>query len=162
MSAATYLIFSVAGTRCAIPATEVLHICGVVGLEPIDDAEPPLLGLCYYSGRVVVGIDLAMSLGAGPGLYGVDARMCILGGSEFLYGIPVDAVEDLYVIDIDQCRKLARPSEFIGVPSVHEVFLFAERAVCLLDCDHLLPASQREQLRNALTMPFTNRAEVPE
>jgi chemotaxis signal transduction protein len=155
MSEIAYLFFRVSGTRCAVPSAEVLHICAVVGFEPITimDAEPPLLGLCQYSGRTVVGIDLARSLGAGPGLFDADARMCILSGSEFLYAIPVDVVEDLYLVDIDQCNKLSRPSEFIGVPSVREVFQYEDRAVCLVDCDHLLSSAQREQLRYTLALP---------
>jgi chemotaxis signal transduction protein len=160
MNPSAHLIFSIAGTRCALPASDVLHICGVVALERIEGTQSPVLGICYYSGRAVIGIDLSVGLGADAGLFGSEARMIILNGSEFLYGIPVDRVENLFAIDVEECLRLGRPVEFIVAPCIQEVFLFDGKAVCLIETDHVLQASQREQLRNALAMPATLHEEA--
>lgn len=154
MSTVSYLVFSVAGTRCAIPATRILHICKLVGLERIEETQPPVIGLCYFTGRLVVGIDIAVPLRLGAHTYSADARMVILDGEDYLSGIPVDSVIDLFQIDINASKRLGHPSELFSTQSVRDIFLLGEETVCLLDPDRLLSTMERDQLLRALETPL--------
>lgn len=154
MSSADYLVFSVSGTRCAILASQVLHISPVVGMERIDEAKPPIIGICYYAGRAVIGLDLPALLRFKSSVYGPEARLVIVDGNEYLYGLNVDRIEDLYTIDIDQCRTMGRHSEFFRAPCIREVFLRGDQVICLLESESLVQPMHRELLRRSLERPI--------
>ena len=154
MSSADHLVFSVSGTRCAILASQVLHISPIVGMERIEESKPPIIGICYYAGRAVIGLDLPVLLRSESVVHGPEARLVIVDGDEYLYGLHVDRIEDLYAIDVDQCRKMSRHSEFFRAPCIRDVFLRGDQVICLLESELLLQPMHREQLRRALEWPI--------
>ena len=88
------VVFRLAGERCAIESSSILHIFPLVDIARLPGALPPLFGVTVWRGDLLVVADLRAALGMSGAALNDLARVLVLDGST-RFGVLVDAVEDL-------------------------------------------------------------------
>jgi chemotaxis signal transduction protein len=100
---ATFVVFTAAGRRFALPTRRVVAVAEAPELTPLPAAgRPEVLGLVAHRGRAVALIDLGACLDRPPG-DAASARYCVVvADGERQAAIPVDAIEGLARVPADQ------------------------------------------------------------
>lgn len=76
----TYVVFTAAGRRFALPTSRVEAVAEIPGLNPLPAAgRPEVLGLVAHRGRPLPLVDLGRCLG-GPEDSGVSGPLCVVVG----------------------------------------------------------------------------------
>ncbi|MDH5786515.1 MAG: chemotaxis protein CheW [Chromatiales bacterium] len=149
-STGQYLTFILADEEYGVDILRVQEIKGWDDVTPIPNTPACVKGVINLRGAIVPIVDLRSRFKLDELEYGPTTVMIILkvraGSRERIMGVVVDAVSEVYNIDGEELQP---PPEFGGVINVEFIRGLAsveEKMIIVLDIDHLLDASEMQQL----------------
>lgn len=89
------LVVVLAGRRAALPAIEVNSVIELAEVTPVPRAAPHIVGLAALRSRPLTVIDCLISLGVVPDDDGAARRAVVIEHGGHLYGLLVDAADDI-------------------------------------------------------------------
>ena len=150
-----FLTFILAGEEYGVDILRVQEIKGWDDVTPIPNTPDYVKGVINLRGAIIPIVDLRQRFGLDELEYGPTTVMIILkvhsAERERIMGVVVDAVSEVYNID---GGELQPPPEFGGVIKTEFLRGLAsveEKMIIVLDIDHLLNASEMQQLSAVAT-----------
>ena len=101
---ALHVVFKVAGSEYAIPASEVLQMESFTGATPVPGAPPHVAGLVQVRGRVVPVVDARARFGLPPGERTLDTRVVVGQLGTRIVGLLVDSAREVLKLAPDQLQ----------------------------------------------------------
>ena len=89
------LIVVLAGRRAVLSAAQVNSVIELTAVTPVPRAAPHVAGLAALRSRPLTVIDCSVSLGVDPGAAGTARRAVVVEHDGHLYGLLVDAADDI-------------------------------------------------------------------
>ena len=93
-----YILFSVAGTTYALPASEVAHVEMVEQITPVPNAPPFVDGVVFSRGQVVPALNLRARFGFERVADDLRTRLLVVRRDGRMAGLLVDAAREFVVI----------------------------------------------------------------
>jgi purine-binding chemotaxis protein CheW len=128
-----HVVFKVAGTEYALPASDVLQMESFHGATPVPGSRPWVAGVIQVRGKIVPVVDLRMRFGLPPADRTVDTRVVIGTEGDRAVALVADAAREVLKIDEAQLKP---PPEIVSVEAAGMVKAMAQvgpRLVMLLD-----------------------------
>lgn len=128
------VLFRVAGQRYAIESRYVVEVARLQDLALLPGAEPPVIGVVGWRGRLLTVMDLRAMLGLAPTTLDTLGRLIVLGDQRPEFGITAESVEEITTI-ADRSVRVPERGIQINERYVRGVAL---DAVLVLDATELL------------------------
>jgi purine-binding chemotaxis protein CheW len=128
-----HVVFKVAGTEYAIPASEVLQMESFAGATPVPGAPAHVAGLVQVRGRVVPVVDARARFGLPPGERTLDSRVVVGQLGARTVGLLVDSAREVMKLGPDQLQP---PPPMVAEQAqgfVKAVAQVGQRLVMLID-----------------------------
>lgn len=103
-----YVVFKVADTEFAMPASEVVQMESFTGATAVPGAPPYVAGLVQVRGRVVPVVDVRARFGLPPGILGLDSRIIIGQRNERPVAMWVDSAREVLKLEASQIEAPPR------------------------------------------------------
>lgn len=104
MSERTFVQFRVGSTAYGLPVTQVVEIIRVVGLSPVPNPAPDLLGMVNLRGRIIPVFDLHRTLELGERPLSLRMYIVIADVEDEAVGIVVDDVLDVVAVPAEHFK----------------------------------------------------------
>jgi purine-binding chemotaxis protein CheW len=124
-----YVLFKVADSEYALPASDVLHMESFSGATRVPGAPAYVVGLVQIRRRVVPVVDLRIRFGSAPREPTLDSRVVVVQSGERAIGLLVDSAREVANIAADQFRP---PPELIAEQASGYVTQVAQTGARLL------------------------------
>jgi len=119
MSDQKFLVFSVAGTRLALPLLQAKEVLALPNITPVPKMPPAFRGLMNVRGTIHPVVDLRLRLGK-PGTNDDETAVILLGGPTPT-GAVVDSVDRVVTVGSDQINDGS--------------FLWENELICVFDAE---------------------------
>ena len=138
MSAANYILFTIAGTAYALPSEHVAHVEMIEQITRVPNAPAFVDGVVFSRGQVVPAINLRARFGFDRIPLDVSSRLLIVQRGARSVGLLVDACREFMTIPATAIHPPADALSGESVRYVSGVASVGDRLVVLLDLDRLL------------------------
>jgi purine-binding chemotaxis protein CheW len=138
------VIFRLADEFYALDIQTVQEIVRMQTITSIPGSDAWVEGITNLRGRVVPVIDMRKRCGVEAGEHTAETRIVVVGSSNGMVGLIVDAVSEVMRIPGEQVEP---PSAIVSVPEntyLRGVAKLEERLVSLLDLEGVLPNGEGE------------------
>jgi purine-binding chemotaxis protein CheW len=128
-----HVVFKVAGTEYALPASDVLQMDSYSGATRVPGSRPYVAGIVQIRGAVVPVVDLRMRFGLPPIERTLDSRVVVGRHGDRPVGLIVDSAREVLKLEAEQ---LQAPPEMVLREArglVKAVAQLGSRLVMLLD-----------------------------
>jgi purine-binding chemotaxis protein CheW len=105
------ITFTLAGERFAIETRAIVEVFRLASLTTLPGAEPPVLGLTMWRGRLLTVLDLRAALGLPTAALNDMAFVIVLDGARAALGVLADAVHDVTTLATSDVHPLADDAE---------------------------------------------------
>lgn len=133
MTAVLHVVFKVAGSEYALPASDVLQMETFTGATPVPGARPWVAGVMQVRGRIVPVVDVRARFGLPAVERTLDTRVVVALHGERAVALLVDAAREVIKLDEAQIKP---PPEIVAHEAqglVKGVAQVGARIVMLLD-----------------------------
>lgn len=148
-----YLTFILAGEEYGLDILRVQEIKGWDNVTKIPNAPHYIKGVMNLRGAIVPIIDLRSRFQLDALEYGLTTVVIVLkveaDDKQRIMGIVVDAVSDVYDIDVNNMRPPPDFGDKINVEFLKGLATVDEKMVIILDIDHLLTSNELHFLQSA-------------
>ena len=130
MTAAQWVVFSLAGHEYALPLGQVVEVIHIIAITPVAEAPAWLAGVINLRGQVLPVMDTRARLGLPPHELNLSARILVTAIGERWLGLIVDAATEV----------LTQPAEGVELPATPAGFAVirtGDRLITVLDLGRL-------------------------
>ncbi|HJU91225.1 MAG TPA: chemotaxis protein CheW [Gemmatimonadaceae bacterium] len=92
------VLFALAEQRYALESRYVVEVARLQDIALLPGAEPPVIGVVGWRGRLLTVMDLRAILGLSPSSLGGSSRLIVLGDARPEFGIVADTVEEMTTV----------------------------------------------------------------
>jgi len=128
-----HVVFKVAGTEYALPASDVLQMDSYAGATRVPGSLPYVAGIVQIRGAVVPVVDLRMRFGLPPIERTIDSRVVVGKHGDRPVGLIVDSAREVLKLEAEQVQA---PPEMVLREArglIKAVAQVGSRLVMLLD-----------------------------
>jgi purine-binding chemotaxis protein CheW len=110
-TAASYVLFRLAGTSYAVPSDAVQRLEMVEHVTPVPNAPPFVDGVVFSRGRVVPAVNLRRRFGLDRAPYDAQTRLIVVSLADRVVGLIVDSAREFVTIPADAVQP---PPDALG------------------------------------------------
>lgn len=137
-----YLTFLLAGEEYGV---DILRVQGIQGLQKctaLPNAPAYMLGVMNLRGAIIPVMDLRVRFDL-PAMERTKTTVVVVvrverEDEERTVGVVVDAVSEVYTVDVDQCQDSPRLGSAIDMAFIRGLATVDEKMIVLLDVDQLV------------------------
>lgn len=136
--AATYVLFTIAGTTYALPSRDVQHMEMVEQVTPVPNAAAFIEGVVFTRGQVVPAMNLRTRFGFERVPLGLATRLLVVRSGERAIGLVADTAREFVTIP---AAAIQPPNETLAGLSgryVHGIATLGGRIVLILNLEEVL------------------------
>ena len=139
-----HLLFSLAGTRCAVPLEHLMELGGLPRITPVPNLPGWVHGVTNLRGDILSVLDLAAFFDMEPPAGRKVTRLLVVRdlGEEAAAGLLADEVHGIVDLPVGAMRPPAAPIENRLAPFLTGVAEHGERLVSVLDLEKLFAAPE--------------------
>jgi purine-binding chemotaxis protein CheW len=140
-TAATYILFAIAGTTYAIRSEDVRHMEMIEQITPVPNATQVLDGVIFSRGQIVPVLNLRARFGFEKIPYDLQTRLVVVQSGARWVGLVVDSAREFVRIPDEAIQPPGHALTSMSTSYVEGVASLGDRLVLVLNVERVLDAA---------------------